>query len=193
MANTGLTVALGGLIGILSYAPVPAALRNNSRPSKLLRSVRLSLNILAAENAGRFASDISADGVIIVRRYADWQRLGTLHAGSTRNGQHRRQYYDFPLGRPPDFVWTDEEIILDHDSLHGAEFRRIIRRFGAMVRDSKLHYGGYEASAEMNDAWNERCLGPAAHGKLASNCHWYICFRLENGIWKVWRMEYAIH
>jgi hypothetical protein len=60
------------------------------------------------------------------------------------------------------------------------------------VKNIRLTYGDVRVSDNVLDDWSIRGLGPGARGKIASDEHWYMSFRKENGAWRIWRVEFAV-
>jgi len=149
-------------------------------------------SVIASIKSGdfkRFRNTCSKSGIEIVRRGVDWKSTRT-----SQNGEYKSPTYtNDPLGFERDSlevsVWVDEEVHFDRDELDQKSSHKVIERFRAEIKET---YGGINASTNLSDAW-DRKLGPAAGGKLASNCFWYIYFTQEDGRWKVWKLEFVTH
>jgi hypothetical protein len=154
---------------------------------------------VAALKSGDFKSFIGMcskrNGVIVARRGVDWDRSAT--SGGDDDTHFKSSLftgkYDL-LGFEHDnlqgLVWVEEETEFSLDDTDRDSFHKVFVRFCKEMKDT---YGDTNISMHLWDAWRQRNLGPAANGPMASNYEWYIYFTLENGQWKVWRMELAVH
>jgi hypothetical protein len=123
----------------------------------------------------------------------DWKRSGEpLLEPATGGGKPGDQIYLFLGGLTPT-TWVEAEVAFAGADLTGPKFRQIGAQFQQFVQSTRRDYRrSEEYSLDLSDHWGRR-LGPAATGKLASNDWWYIYFVQENGEWRVWKLELAIH
>ncbi|HEY3897107.1 MAG TPA: hypothetical protein VGM54_00740 [Chthoniobacter sp.] len=176
------SVVVGLFLGIIG-AP---ARGDPPTPASLERAARRAYGLLKQKNVDALLPMLSKRGFSMALRKAVWPLLDAEAGKKTDPADFIHQYDEVAR-----YGWEERE--LEYDLTNPTDIARLRKAIVRFDKDIPNTYGELRVALQQKDQWGERKLGPSAEGKMASNYYWYLYFRKEGGVWKIWRMELVDH